>query len=163
MRGSQDAGAKGAGSVVTAGPWTARDSYIAETAVTLDRLSAKIERLERREEALKAQVAELHEHAQQSTRFQALAESLRNSRDYKVGEVLRLVKDLRARLEVVEGPRADFAGLTYKSLVSVERKLVELSTAQTRHADLAGRLQPGSIAIGFLAAIVITSFAGLIS
>ncbi|MGE0023354.1 MAG: hypothetical protein AB7S70_06970 [Hyphomicrobium sp.] len=163
MRGSQDAGAKGAGSVVTAGPWTARDSYIAETAVTLDRLSAKIERLERREEALKAQVAELQEHAQQLTRFQALAESLRNSRDYKLEEISRLVKDLRARLEVVEGPRAEFAGLTFKNLVAVERKLMELATVQSRHADLAGRLQPGSLAIGFLAAIVVTSFTGLIS
>ena len=97
MAKTHDHGAKSSGGVVTAGPWSARDSYVAETAVTIDRLTAKLERLERREDALKQQVAELQEHAQQSTRFQSLAESLRNSRDYKLDEMVRLVKELRAR------------------------------------------------------------------
>jgi hypothetical protein len=57
MAKTQDHGAKSSGGVVTAGPWSARDSYVAETAVTIDRLTAKLERLERREEALKQQVA----------------------------------------------------------------------------------------------------------
>jgi hypothetical protein len=147
---------------VTAGPWTGRDSYIAETAVTIDRLTAKIERLERQEDALAKRVAELVEHAQQANRFQALAESLRNSKDYKLDETLRLVKDLRGRIGAAEGPRADFNGLTYKSFVAVDRKLTELSAGQAREADRSGRLQPGSLMIGFLAATVMASFAGLV-
>ena len=126
----QDLGAKGLGSVVTAGPWSSRDSFVAETAVTLDRLAAKIERLERREEALKAQVAELTEQAQQAHRLQALAESLRNSRDYKLDELVKLIRDLRHRVDAIEGPRTEFNSVTCKSLVGIDRKLAELSVAK---------------------------------
>ena len=163
MAKTQDHGAKSSGGVVTAGPWSARDSYVAETAVTIDRLTAKLERLERREEALKQQVAELLEHAQQSTRFQALAESLRNSRDYKLDETVRLVKELRARVESLEGPRGEYGNLTHKSFAEVNRKLAELSAGQMRGADRLGRLQPMSLAIGFLAAVIAVSFFGLIA
>ncbi len=162
MARSQDLGARGPSNVVTAGPWTARDSYIAETAVTLDRLTAKLERLERNEEALGKRVSELVEHAQQASRFQALAESLRNSRDYKLDEMVRLVKDTRARVEAMEGSRADYNGLTHKSFLAVDRKLAELSAGQAREAVRAGKLQPGSLAIGFLAATIIASFLGLV-
>jgi phage shock protein A len=147
---------------VTAGPWIARDGYIAETAVTIDRLMAKVERLERREEALKAQVAELVEHAQQGTRFQALAESLRNSRDHKLDELMRQIKDVRVRIETLEGPRTEYNNLTHKTFIAIDRKLAELTAGQVREADRAGRLQMGSVAMGFLAATVMASFAGLV-
>lgn len=132
MLGTQELGARGPGGVVTAGPWIARDSYVAETAVIIDRLTAKIERLERREEVLNAKVAELVEHTQQASRFQALAESLRNSRDYKLDEMVRLAKELRGRIEAIEGPRADYHGLTYKTLAAIDGKLRELSEAKAR-------------------------------
>jgi phage shock protein A len=152
---TEELGAKGPGGVVTAGPWNVRDSFVAETAVALDRLAAKVERLERREEALKAQVGELLDHAQQTYRFQALAESLRNSRDYKLDEMVRLVKDVRARVEAVEGPRAEFSGLTYKSLVAVDRKLAELAATDAREARLASRLLASNVAVGVLAAALL--------
>lgn len=132
MLGSQELGARGPGGVVTSGPWAHRDNYIAETAVTLDRLTAKIERLERREDALKKQVAELIEQAAHASRLQALAESLRNSRDYKLDEVLRQVKDVRNRLDAMEGPRSDFNGLTYKTFAAIDRRLGELSVRDNR-------------------------------
>lgn len=160
---TQDIGAKSPSGVVTAGPWSGRDSYVAETAVTLDRLTAKIERLERNEEVLNRRVAELVENAQQAHRFQALAESLRNSRDYKLDEIIRQVRDARMRVETLEGSRGEYAGLTYKSFVAVDRKLGELSAGQAREADRAGRLQPVSLAMGFLAAAIVASFVGLIA
>lgn len=128
--GSQDLGARSPGNV-TAGPWTARDAYVAETAITLDRLLAKVERLERRDEALTARIAELSEHAQQASRLQSLSESLRNSRDYKVGELTRQIKDLRTRTDAIEGPRSALAGLACKSLVDIDSKLSDLSKALT--------------------------------
>jgi hypothetical protein len=136
--GTQELGAKGTGGVITAGPWMARDSYVAETAVLLDRLAAKIERLERREDALNAKVADLFEHTQQSGRLQALAESLRNSRDYKLDETIRLMKELRGRIDVIEGPRSDYATLTHRSFVAIDRKFVELETAHGRKFHFAG-------------------------
>lgn len=162
MSKTRELGAKGPSSVVTAGPWSARDSFVAETAVVLDRLTAKIERLERREEALKAQVNELLESAQQANRLQALAESLRNSRDYKLDEMIRLVKDVRQRVAAIEGPRADYNTLTYKSFIAVDRKLVELAEAHARPARPFGRLQMSGLAVGFLAATVLASFVQLV-
>lgn len=157
---SQDVGVRGPKGVVTTGPWAGRDAYVAETAVTLDRLTAKIERLEKREEALNRRVAELIEHAQQTGRFQALAESLRNSRDYKLDEIMRQVKDARARVEAMEGPRADYNGLTFKSFIAVDGKLAELSAALAREAHAAGSWRPGHLAIGMLAAMVGVVLAG---
>jgi hypothetical protein len=136
--GTQELGAKGPGGVVTAGPWIARDSYVAETAVLLDRLAAKIERLERREEALHAKVSDLFEHAQQSGRLQSLAESLRNSKDYKLDETARLMKELRARVDAIEGPRSDYALLTHRSFVAIDRKFAEFSAALAKPSPLAG-------------------------
>jgi phage shock protein A len=158
--GSQELGAKSSGGVVTAGPWIARDNYIAETAVTIDRLTAKIERLERRDEAMTKRVAELVEHAQQASRFQSLAESLRNSRDYKLDEMIRLVKDLRSRIETLEGPRAEYGGLAHKSLVAVDRKLAELSAALLREARPAAWRRLRHLAMGLLVAMAGVVIAG---
>ncbi len=138
MLGTQELGAKSPGNVVTAGPWLARDSFVAETAVLLDRLAAKIERLERREEALHAKVADLIEHTQQSGRLQALAESLRNSRDYKLDETVRLMKELRGRVDAIEGPRSDYAVLTHRSFVAIDRKFAELVAKQESPFRIAG-------------------------
>lgn len=139
MLGTQEFGAKSSGGVVTAGPWSSRDSYVAETAVLIDRLAAKIERLERREEALTAKVADLIEHAQQSGRLQALAESLRNSRDYKLDETIRQMKELRGRVDAVEGPRSDYALLTHRSFVAIDRKFAEIAEeARSKTFHLAG-------------------------
>lgn len=148
MLGTQDFGARGPNTVVTTGPWIARDSYVAETAVALDRLAAKIERLERREDVLAKQIADLIEHAQQSTRFQALAESLRNSRDYKLEETTRLAKDLRGRIEAIEGPRTELSALTYRSLNLVDRKLAEITAHGLSDDVLMRRLrQAGMLAV----------------
>lgn len=134
MRGSFEIGAKGSDNVVMAGvvmtgPWPQREA-LAETSAhdsaTIDRLTAKLERLERREEALQKQMSELVEQSHQAGRLQALAESLRNSRDYKIDDVLRQVKELRARVEAIEGPRAEFAGAAHRSLVAIDRQLAEL-------------------------------------
>lgn len=156
MRRSQDLGVTS--NIVTGGPWTARDAYIAETAVTLDRLTAKIERLERQEEALAKRVADLTEHAQQANRLQALAESLRNSRDYKLDEIFRLVKDVRGRVEAIEGPRTEFNTLTHKTFGAIDRKLAELSARKAGDVFGFGQLQGSSVTIGLLAVTVAASF-----
>jgi phage shock protein A len=153
--GSQDLGSRSPSNVVTAGPWTSRDSYVAETAVAIDRLVAKVERLERREEALNARVAELAEHAQQASRLQSLAESLRNSRDYKVGELARQIKDLRGRLDVFEGPKTVFAGLAFKTLADIDRRLAELTAADIKAEAAQRHLKAAQLVIGFLTAAVL--------
>lgn len=106
--------------VVTQGPWAPRDAFVAETSVRLDRVQDKIERLEAQGEVAKQHITDLMDNAQQVARFQAFAESLRNARDYKLDELLRGLKDVKARLERIEGPKAEFAGLTVKSFKDVD-------------------------------------------
>lgn len=159
--GSQDLGSRSPSNVVTAGPWTSRDSYVAETAIAIDRLIAKVERLERREEALEARVAELAEHTQQANRLQALAESLRNSRDYKVDEASRQIRDLRVRLDLIEGPKSVFAALPHKSLADIDRRLSELGAADIAADATQRHLRIAQFTIGFLVAALIGLGAGL--
>jgi chromosome segregation ATPase len=160
--GSQDLGTRSPSGVVTTGPWMARDAFVAETAVTIDRLLAKVERLERREEALEQRVSELTEGAQQASRLQALSESLRNSRDYKVGELTRQIKDLRARLDSIEGPRTALGSLQFKTLADIDHKLTELAILESRSAAMVRRLQTASLAVGFLVATVLSLAAGFL-
>ena len=125
-------GANEQGSIVTSGPWTARDGFIADTAIRLDRLQAKIDRLEAQGEGYRRQVAALTEDGQQATRFQAFEESLRNSREYKIDELLRSVKELKGRLDAIEGPRSAYGVLTYKTFEAIDLKLSELHGFQVR-------------------------------
>ncbi|WP_333794056.1 hypothetical protein [Hyphomicrobium sp.] len=150
----------GPGGAVTAGPWGTRDSFVAETAISLDRLAAKIERLERREEALRAEVAELAEHAAHANRLHALAESLRNSRDFKLDEMSRTMKSVRSRLDAIEGPRAEFNGLACKSFITVDRRLAELAAIGAREARLAWRAHAGIALAGVLAILLLATAGG---
>lgn len=151
------------GAVVTAGPWTTRDGYVAETSIKLDRLQAKIDRLEHINDALKQDVAALVEKAQQASRFRAFEENLRNAREYKLDELVRSVRDVKARLEQLEGPRTKFAGLTYRSFDAVDKKLIELHDLQTKLESFARFMKFGRIAfLGLLVAMAATTVAQLV-
>jgi hypothetical protein len=157
VRGSFEIGARGPDGVVMAGPWPQRETpqpTAADESPTLERLTAKLDRLERREEALHKQVAELIEQSHQAGRLQALAESLRNSRDYKVDEVVRQVKDLRGRIEGIEGPLAEFASATHRSLVVIDLKLAELEAAISKRPVARGWLMGGVVMVALAGALV---------
>jgi hypothetical protein len=77
-------------------------------------------------------MAELMDNAHQASRLQTFEESLRNSREYKIDDLLRCVKDVKGRLDQIEGGRATFNGLTYRSFESIDKKLGELHLFQSR-------------------------------
>jgi hypothetical protein len=116
--------------VVTQGPWLGRDGFVAETAVQFDRVQASIARLERELEKSRQTLAEMAEEAGRARRFQSFEDSLKNSRDYKLGDMQRCVRDLKARLDAIEGEKSAFVGLTYKSFETIDKKLGELSAMQ---------------------------------
>jgi septal ring factor EnvC (AmiA/AmiB activator) len=116
--------------VVTQGPWLGRDGFVAETAVQFDRVQASIARLERELEKSRQTLAEMAEEAGRARRFQSFEDSLKNSRDYKLGDMQRCVRDLKARLDAIEGEKSAFVGLTYKSFETIDKKLAELSAMQ---------------------------------
>ena len=116
--------------VVAQGPWLGRDGFVAETAVQFDRVQASIARLERELEKSRQLIAEMAEEAGRTRRFQSFEDTLKNSRDYKLGDLQRGLRDLKVRLDAIEGERSTFAGLTYKSFEAIDKKLTELNVMQ---------------------------------
>lgn len=116
--------------VVAQGPWLGRDGFVAETAVQFDRVQASIARLERELEKSRQLIAEMAEEAGRTRRFQSFEDTLKNSRDYKLGDLQRGLRDLKVRLDAIEGERSTFAGLTYKSFEAIDKKLTELNAMQ---------------------------------
>ena len=116
--------------VVTQGPWLGRDGFVAETAVQFDRLQASIARLERELEKSRQTLAEMAEEAGRARRLQSFEDTLKNSRDYKLSDLQRGVRDLKARLDAIEGEKSTFVGLTYKSFEAIDKKLSDLGAMQ---------------------------------
>lgn len=112
------------------GKWVGRDGFVAEAAVQFDRINATMARLERELEKSRATVAEMAEEASRTRRFQAFDETLKNSRDYKISELQRCCKDIKSRLDTIEGDKTTFLGLRYKSFAPIDRKLAELGALQ---------------------------------
>ena len=77
-------------------------------------------------------MTELMDNAHQASRLQAFEESLRNSREYKLDDLLRSIKDAKSRLDQIEGGRSVFNGLNYKSFEVIDKKLTELQVFQSR-------------------------------
>jgi len=118
--------------VVAQGPWLGRDGFVAETAIQFDRVNASIARLEREAEKARQTIAEMAEEANRARRFQAFEETLKNSREYKLTDMQRGFRELRTRLDAIEGQKSSFAGLTYKSFEAIDKKLSELSVLQAQ-------------------------------
>lgn len=125
----------------SSGKWMSKDSFVAEAAVQFERMSGAIARLERELEQSRKTVTEMTEEANRARRFQAFEVSLENSRDYKITDLQRSCKDIKARLDAIEGDRSSFASLTYKSFAPVDRKLAELGNLQIQieRAEAAAR------------------------
>lgn len=122
-----------------------------------DRINGTIARLERELEKSRQMVAEMSEEAGRTRRFQTFEETLKNSRDYKITDLQRGCKDLKSRLDAVEGDKGTYLGLTYKSFAAIDRKLAELSALQTQveRADGAARRNE----IMFFAALALAAVA----
>jgi len=139
--------------VVTQGPWLGRDGFVAETAVQFDRVNASIARLEREAEKARQTIAEMAEEANRARRFQAFEDTLKNSREYKLTELQRGFRDLKARLDAIEGEKSTFVGLTYKSFESIDKKLAELSSLQAQVERSEQNVRRNAILV-FAAAVV---------
>ena len=95
-----------------------------------DRINGTIARLERELEKSRATIAEMAEEASRTRRFEAFEETLKNSRDYKITDLQRCCKDIKSRLDTIEGDKTTFLGLAFKSFEPINRKLGELGALQ---------------------------------
>jgi hypothetical protein len=144
------------GTAVANGPWAGRDGFVAETAVQFDRVNATIARLEREVERSRQTLAEMSEEAGRARRFQAFEENLRNSRDYKITDMQRGFRDLKTRLDAIEGERSTFVGLTYKSFCDVDRKLSELADLQMMVERAQANARRFALLFGISAAVAVS-------
>jgi chromosome segregation ATPase len=107
------------------------DGFIAETAVKLDRLQAIVTSLDHETRESKKALSELSDVADRARRNQAFEESLRNARDYKIDEMVRACRELKARLDHIEGHRATFMSLPNNTFEAVNAKLTEFDAMKT--------------------------------
>lgn len=103
------------------------DGFIAEAAVKLDRLQAIVVALDQETKDSKKAISELTDLADRARRMQAFEESLRNSRAYKIDEMVRSCRDLKARLDHIEGRRANYTALPHNTFESVNEKLAQIA------------------------------------
>jgi chromosome segregation ATPase len=103
------------------------DGFIAETAIKLDRLQAMVASLDHETRESKKALSELSDVADRGRRLQAFEESLRNAREYKIDEMLRSCRELKARLDHLEGNRAKYMAMPYNTMEAVNAKIAELS------------------------------------
>lgn len=106
------------------------DGFIAETAIKLDRLQAIVTTLDHETRESKKALSELTDLADRARRTQAFEETLRNAREYKIDEMVRCCRDLKARLDHIEGNRARFMSLPQNTFADLNDKLAELETVK---------------------------------
>jgi chromosome segregation ATPase len=145
--------------VVTQGPWLGRDGFVAETAVQFDRVQASIARLERDLEKTRQSLAEMAEEANRTRRFQSFEDTLKNARDNKLEILQRGVRELKARLDAIEGEKSTFVGLTYKSFEAIDKKLSELSAVQALVERVENNIRRSTILFVAVAAVAIAALA----
>jgi chromosome segregation ATPase len=145
--------------VVAQGPWLGRDGFVAETAVQFDRVNAAIARLEREAEKARQTIAEMTEEANRARRFQAFEETLKNSRDYKITDMQRGFRDLKSRLDSIEGEKSRFVGLTYKSFEAIDKKLAELSALQDQFERSERNVRRNALLVGAAAVLAVIAVA----
>ncbi len=141
--------------MVTQGPWLGRDGFVAETAVQFDRVNASIARLEREAEKARQTIADMAEETNRARRFQAFEETLKNSREYKLTDLQRGLRDLKGRLDAIEGEKSTFVGLSYKSFEAIDKKLCELASLQAQLERSEQAVRRNAILVGAAALLAV--------
>lgn len=121
------------------------DGFIAETAIKLDRLQAMVTSLDSETRESKKALSELSEIADRARRTQAFEETLRNSREYKIDEMVRCCRELKSRLDFIEGKRPVFTSLPHNTFEAVNAKLVELTKLQAGLAASEKRVRTNGV------------------
>lgn len=126
--------------LTTSVPLIARDSFVAETANRIEQLNATVRLMSRDLGHIAGKVADLEAIADQERRLQAFQKGDRRSKDVKLDELLRGCRDLKARLDRIEGRSSgDFHA--YNSFEAVSRKLGELENFREEAKSLERTLQ----------------------
>ena len=139
---------------VTSLPRGGRDGFVADTAIRIERLEATIAKLQGELEMARSGLQLLMESADQAQRLRAFEQSLRNSREYKIEEILRTTNELKSRLDHAEGERTAYLNLPYNTWAAVNSKFAGLSETASK-----SRIHYGAaVALAVLAAVLSAAF-----
>lgn len=144
---------------VTHLPRGGRDSFLADTAVRLDRLEALTSRLQQESEQARAAVLALVESSEQAERLRSFDTSLKNARDYKMDEIVRSTRSLTDRIDRIEGRRNGATEQSLNSFEAVNKRLQELSRLEVRIEKSEVRARQASHVL-YAAILVLVSTAG---
>jgi hypothetical protein len=129
----------------------ARDSFVAEMAIKIDRLHTEIRALAREIELAKSAIVELKADADRNDRFCSFQEREQRARTAKVEDALRLYDDLKARLDALQGKKTgDYH--SYNDFAAVSKKLTELASNQREFRSVDTKLK---LSAGFFCASVL--------
>ena len=118
----------------------ARDAFVSDMAIKLDQLHIEIGGLARELGSVKAKMAELRDDSDRNYRFSAFQETGQRANAAKLDEALRRCKDLRERVEKIDGKSGgNYHG--YNSLESVSIRLTELGALERQFRDVDRKLK----------------------
>ncbi len=118
------------------GAWSRREDHAGEAAVQLDKLSAVVARLERDVDRSCRTVNLMADEAARAHRVQSFEDTLKHSREYKIADLQRTCRELKQRLDGMEGDRSAFPRLTYRSFAAVDRRFAEINLLDLRIAEM---------------------------
>ncbi len=118
----------------------ARDAFVSDMSIKLDQLHIEIGGLARELGSVKAKMAELRDDSDRNYRFSAFQETGQRANAAKLDEALRRCKDLRERVEKIDGKSGgNYHG--YNSLKSVSIRLTELGALERQFRDVDRKLK----------------------
>jgi hypothetical protein len=121
-------------------PLIARDAFVTDMAIRLDQVQNEIKALAREFESAKRTIAEIREDTDRNYRFSSFQDGEQRARSQKVEDILRRVRNLKTRLDAIDGKReGDFQ--SFDSLESISKRLTELGTLQRQFRDVERKLK----------------------
>lgn len=121
-------------------PLIARDAFVADMAIKLDQAQKEVRALAREVETVKKSVGEIREDTDRNYRFSSFQEGEQRARSQKVDDIFRRFRDLKARLDSIDGNRkGDFQ--SFESLESLSKRITELSSLQRQFRNVERKLK----------------------
>lgn len=120
-------------------PLAPRDAFVAATAIhiehleeTIRHLQEYIQRLEKDGEATRTLLSDLAETVEQNRRFQLFQYNEKRIKELRIGQILRSWKEIKERLDRIEGPERPLGVLREATFAAVNECLTELARNQQR-------------------------------
>lgn len=111
---------------------SARDNFVASTAVKLEQLQAVVARVERDTEETRTLIRELAESVEQNHRFYTFQQNEKRTKELRLDDLLRCCKEIKQRLDRIEGTDRPVVNFSETTFEAVNKRITELAEKQSR-------------------------------